>query len=831
MNTSRAFFTSNLFLFLVIAYTCGAAIPFFLQSAPQHQDILWSSCLALLLLGILPGLNSKIRLATCLVLFFFSGLLSTAVALKDQVQPHHIANLITEKTKTTVMGTIEEMVEFDGEKSRFTLKADEILLHSNDPKKRQVFQKTTGKIRLSIRRESSNTLKPGIKIMTIATLAPIRNYQTTGSFDYRLHMKEKGIFISGWIKTPQHIVTLQSGEKSLGDKISYAAENIRQHITIFLRNNLPEQTGALFQALLTGYRGNISPEVLEQFKVTGCFHLLAISGLHLGLLGGATVFLLTAAAKRSRWLLLNSHIPTLSLCLTFPLLLLYSFIAGMNTPVFRALIMASLAIYAVAARRQKHLLSIIAATAFIILLVSPLTIATPSFQLSFAAVLSVALLFPRIEKWSTDSLPEKKRLTKLTVSVVTISIAASLGTLPVLLFHFNRFSLLSPFMNLFIEPLLCFWALPAGLLAIPWIFIAPDIALFFLHVGQPALLLTQKILTTASHIPHASFSGITPNWLEICCYYSSLFLLFHTSLRKNSTRTPLFCLLVLLAASYSKEIWFFSANKPTKIHFIDIGQGNATFLQLPDRRNILIDGGGARSKHFNVGEGVIGPFLRKIRVWKIDTIILSHPDADHYNGVHYLLKHFNPEHLIINGQYSEQPDYQAILAYAEHNGIAQHVPQHNSITAESDHYELNCLGMNGLLEETNIWTTNDRSLVFQPQAGNFSFLLPGDISTKSERVLLNNSSLTSDVLLASHHGSNTSSSPSFIKSTAPRLIIVSAGYSHQGSHPHSQHTAAWKKQGIPFLSTANTGTITCITDGEQLKIKTFSKEKMVFKSR
>ena len=202
---------------------------------------------------------------------------------------------------------------------------------------------------------------------------------------------------------------------------------------------------------------SVPARIMEAFKENGCFHILSISGLHFSLLGFFCVGVFTFLLKRSTWLLLHNHVPTVALILTAPILLLYTFIAGFNIPAIRSLITALLVLYAVVLRRQQTLIHLIAAAALVVLAFNPLALFTPSFQLSFAAVLAINQIYPRLPLFISNVPASQNgkapwlQAGRFVQSMLYVSLAATAGTLPFLLYHFNRISLIGPVMNLFIE--------------------------------------------------------------------------------------------------------------------------------------------------------------------------------------------------------------------------------------------------------------------------------------------------------------------------------------------------------------------------------------------
>jgi len=515
--------------------------------------------------------------------------------------------------------------------------------------------------------------------------------------------------------------------------------------------------------------------------------------------------------------------------LTAPLLLFYTFIAGMNIPAFRSLVTALLVLFAVVLRRQRSLIHLIAATALLVLAVSPLALFTASFQLSFAAVLAINCIYPRlpmiIAKADVNATPNllTKGLWTLQ-SMLYVSLAATAGTLPFMLYHFNRFSLIGPVMNLIIEPLLCLWALPCGLLGIPLIWVAPDLAALIFKFGSAGIWLTVWLAEALAGFPYASLWAITPSFFEIAVFFVILFILLQE--QRTSRRLSLaFFLSIGLLGSFTFSLWDPRQGKELLVSFLDVGQGTSTLLQLPNGKNILIDGGGNQTERFNPGQSIIAPFLWRQRIWRINDLIITHPHKDHYNGLPFIYARFQPQRLFVNGDNGDEPAYLEFLETVR----TQKTPIIKAIAGDKLQQDqgllLECLGMNGLLDDTPVWPTNDRSIVLRLQFGERSFLFPADIGIESEKRLPQGEGrLRSDVLLAPHHGSLTSSSPEFIAAVSPALIVVSASMARQGILPAPIHLSDWRQAKILPLVTARQGTITCCTDGEKLQARIFTGE-------
>ncbi len=809
----------NILLPVTCAFIAGIAAGF----SPGAPIPAWP--LVLLLVGcalavLLLSLRSPFAaLLLCVPLFFLIGYLNTARQIQVPFSGDHIGALVTTRQRASLVGTLASMVEYDGTRSRIVLDVQEIQIPGKHTERRPV----RGKIRLTLRGRADE-LQPGQTLVILASIGPVTGFQTPGVFDYKTYLAARGIQVSGWIGDRREILQVRDLSRGPLERLRYLPQRLRQKIGSFLDQHLDRDIAGIYRALLIGSRNGVDNRVLEQFKATGTMHLLAISGLHMGLLGLMLGGLFSLLFRRSQWLLLHTHVPTLSLLATLPVLLGYAFIAGMNTPVLRALVMAAIVLWALLLRREHSMLHLVAAAALFVLALNPLALFTASFQLSFSAVTAMAVFLPRIME-SGRFQGEGRTWTQLLLdalrSAFFISIIASLGTLPFMLLHFHRFSTIGPLMNLLIEPLLCFWALPLGLAAIPFIFLAPDLAAGLLHVGGYAIEAGLLLTRWAAALPFAALWTITPQWLEIIAY-TLLLILWSCRFPPRLYRPLVAAGFVLLVLHFTHGLWSPDRPGPGRVSYLDVGQGTSTFLHLPDGSAVLIDGGGNRGSSINIGEQVIGPFLWKQRIWRLDTAMITHPHSDHFNGMDFILKHFQPRTLVINGDPRVEGKYSEILEQARRRGIEIVTGREGLIIGQGKDFAIKILGMNGLPVAENA-PVNDRSLVLKYRVGKLAFLFPADISTRSEAVLLGaKTDLKADVLLAAHHGSATSNSRAFITSVAPETIVVSAGRSGRRIYPAPHNLALWQQLGIRTLITRDQGTITCTSDGLDLDCSTFA---------
>ncbi len=794
-----------------------------------------------------------------LPLFFLLGGVHTTPFLQPPVNPQHIYNQLEERQEAVVTGTLLSAPEIGLEKSRLLLDAEHLQLKNHA-------LPVSGRIRLSMPGTPPPGIIPGDKVMARAKLSRPRSYGVPGAFDYQTFLTYQSIWANGWIYSPFLISEVHEIKKiPFYKKLPFFAEQIRQKIGNFLQTSLPPTTSSIYKAILIGDRSGISPEIIENYKTTGSIHLLAISGMHMGLIALTLGFIITWLLKRSERILLKWPVVKSAAIISLLPLAFYAFIAGLNTPVFRALIMLYIFIGALLFNRQWSILNNIAIAALILLALNPTELFTVSFQLSFTAVCAIAIIYPRLSDFlnldaistNNKSQPVKQSLSqktfKFALAGLTLSTAATLGTAPLLAFHFNRISLLSPITTLLIEPFLCLWSLIIGLVGcilLPF----PAIANPIFQIGSWGITVSNYITAALAKLPMASIWLATPTFSAIILYYITLITVF-SYLQKSqwpfSKKQPaqlkqvrpakkgitllIFSIITIsLVLHFQKE-----TNTPEQatISVLDVGQGLATVLEFPSGKTFIIDGGkshAGRTSNFNVGQDLIAPFLWKKRISNLDGIIISHPHADHYNGIKFLTKHFKPKVIWVNLAKTQNPslaEYNNLLTQAESLGIPIKIPTKDQVIFKEDNFSIQSIAnlhrghidkLEGSAARKRDAMGNNKSLVIKLVAGNRTILFPGDIEREAENVIIaDQTEIMADVLIAPHHGSITSSTNEFIKKVGGKQVIISAGANKWGKFPSMEVLENYYKAGYKILTTGKSGTISIETDGEDLQIKTF----------
>lgn len=774
-------------------------------------------------LAVLLAYKFRRPLFAALLLLLFFYLLGFTHCLNYLSPPgdgHHLANLAVDNQELCLTGSLIQKPVSRDNRQKITLEVDHVLYPGGSK-----LLPAEGRVLLTIPGNPPADLCPGERYLARAKLSEVRNFGTPGAFDYQGHLATQSIWVTGWVKNPALIRQIR-GPFSPGffTGIRCLPESLRGDLEKFLDRSLDQSRSGVYKALLIGERSGIAPRLLESYKQTGIIHLIAISGTHLGLLAYLCTIFYGFILSRSVRLMLSVNTRKIVLLLSGLTVIGYSAITGFQPPVVRSLIMTLIFLAAHLLDRQWCTFNNLAAAALVILIFQPLSLGTASFQLSFtaaAAIILTAQQFPAFLKSGADH-PLPARFGKRLLCGMMISTAASIATAPILLYHFNQVSLLSPVSTLLIAPLLCFWALPAGLLAIPFHSLLPQLSLMLVNLGSWGIALANFITALLAEIPGASLHATTPGFPEIIAFY--LLLLSLPGWKKG----PGYRAAAILAALLLAGIFVFAAVEEkfaprARVSFLDVGQGNAVILEFPAGGAVLLDGGGPFSERFNVGERIIAPFLWKQGISRLEQIAVSHPHADHYNGLPYLIRHFKPKILWINGESSTDPLYEEILQAAGRSGVEIRQPGEGEILYTMAGYSLRNLGSGDLPKnkpvknETNA-EINNRSLVLRLDGPNLSFLFPGDIEREREEMLLKNQpDLKAEVLLAPHHGHKNSGTRRFMDAVAPDYIIVSSDrkdFRRNGDELGKETSAV-------LLHTARHGTITFTMDAEKVAMSTY----------
>ncbi|MGB3224829.1 MAG: DNA internalization-related competence protein ComEC/Rec2 [Desulforhopalus sp.] len=824
MKHPASYFSEHLLLTTSLAFVSGIALsPFWgLSETGRVLFFVLLFSLLVLLIALHRLKKAKTVLVLLIPLVFGIGCYHGYVHQQMPADENHIYNRINTKKDVVLIGTMATMAEFDGRTSQVTIEAKSLRFKENVN-----LLPTTGKVLLRLKGPWPDEISPGDTLAIRTDLKRPDSYRTPGVFDYAQFLARKDIWITGFVRTPLFLHKVEES-RSLLHFLHYLPERLRTTIGKHIDASVSAETSGVYRAILIADRSQVTDQTLEAFKGSGTMHILAISGMHMAVIGTLLYVCIFWTLSRSEQLLLRFTLKKWAALLSLPVLIGYGLLAGMNTPVFRAVIMSSIVILAVCTNRQKSPGTLLAFAALLILAIDPLQLFTVSFQLSFSAIAGIFFLLPVLKKLlypADESLFPSSiniKILKWIAAGLLVSLVANLATAPIALYSFNRFSTVGPLANLIIEPLICLWSLAAGFLSIPFIFIEPEISAFLLQSGSLGL---DAAMRAATFFSSFSFSTIwlptPPVWL-VFLYFLSLIVFFFTCLKKNwwslvSLLTLSVCILYFIHPPTFNQR---GSTASLRISYLDVGQGSSTYIEFPSGFRVLIDGGGSSFTTTTVGERVIAPFLWKKGIQEIDAVIITHPDADHYNGLEFIIRHFSPRLLWVRDKEGHDSQFKRLIQLAEKQQVSVIIPEEGDLLFEGPQ-SLKCVANALDLEnEVNISRiSGNNGLVLKACGLQFCVLFPGDIGRNSEKALIDQGfDLNADVLLAPHHGSITSNSSQFLEAVSPDYLLVSAGRSTKGYFPHKGLAEECASRQISLFTTSAQGTLETIANGNGYQV-------------
>ncbi len=613
---------------------------------------------------------------------------------------------------------------------------------------------------------------------------------------------------------------------ALPERLLFAA---RRFLTIRARGLLPADDAALLEAQILGERGSLSIALKDAFTRTGASHLLATGGLQVGLL-----LLVLPVIWRQMGVPYRA-----SVLLTLTLVLAFSVFAGGRPSIDRAAFTASIALFGIFVQREPDWPTALAASAFCLLLFTPGDLFDVGFQLTFSVVVVMAALLPTVFSalqyyaftvWPGRKWSPVRRLFIVGTETASVAAAAQIGVAPMTAVWFHTLTPLAT-LNSMILLLPAFGAIAISIPAL-------------LVPAAPLVGALRSMLDTERHLAqvlaHPTWVVLSqrtpPVWLLTIVYSVILVAAILLSRarfkpsqeprRQNGRdcQRPAKVLLTFAALAVSIPICLQVANYlPTTysgrllVTFLDVGQGDASVIQLPDHRTILIDTGPINHETGDdAGRRVVLPFLRSQGIQRIDAIILTHPHSDHIGGAATLVNQIPVGQVLDNGQDTgtqEEQDYR--------NACNQrHVPDFAAHAGEqlNEGGRVNATIFAPTSAEVN-GTPNNASVVLRVVYGHTSFLFMGDAEAPEEQDLLASGyPLSSTVLKVGHHGSDTSTTSAFLRAVRPIAAVISVGLDNVYGHP-SPEVVIRLKASVPYVYRTDVdGAVQCLSNGSKVVI-------------
>lgn len=615
----------------------------------------------------------------------------------------------------------------------------------------------------------ADSLKVGDLVRLAGNLEQMPGARNPGDFDYGRFLALAGIRGFVVARDSCGVELLSKGrDATLNHMIARSRTAIYE---LFDQFHGPEEASYL-KGVVFGYRGELSAEVKHSFMETGTIHILAVSGSNVAVV--TLVFFSIVGFLR----IPHRYVTALTLLG----LIWYMVITGLSPSVTRATIMASVILLASVLGRKGDIYNSLAVAALIMLLWDPLTLYDVGFQLSFAAVLSIVVLYPKLDRvlqlahW--DMLKRWRVVPALQLGAV--SLAAQLGTLPFSAYTFGRISLIAIVANLVVVPLSGLNTL-LGFATIGASLLSSAVASWYAALNDVLVVLLLRFILWSAKLPMASVEVGGVGLVTALAYYSILIALFHL----NDRRVVHCSLLVLLIAcnvSLYRSI-LESGSPAMQMTVLDVGQGDAILLELPNRRRLLVDTG-PRNQAPAAAGGILGPWLRRNSITSLDAMVVTHPHDDHLGECTSLLDDFDVGCLIVPDTGSVPANLDTVIKQARSLNVPVNIAREGECLQFDPTTRIFVLGPSSdrLTDDPN-----DRSIILKIVHGRSSILLTGDASVivESRMAKFAGELLSSDALKIAHHGAVTSSGEEFLTKVRPSVAIISVGRKNKFKHPAS----------------------------------------------
>lgn len=856
MNPHRALFSQYPLVQIAVPFCLGVCAVEYGPRAPAVYLIAGVICSFAVSVALL---KSRLTLAAwaLLLAMFFAG---AVLALEEK---RSAKNHVTATQSVVLTGVLEAPPEYARDRVYLKLRVED------------AFNGSVFLLVPSPDEVRALDLDYGSRVRVTAKLTRTDNYRNPGVSPLSEYLERKGYIATGAIKGASAIVPL--GHAQVFPPLAWLY-GVRERLQREIDSRFNTETAGVLDAALLGNRYNLARSTSERFREGGTFHVLVISGLHISFIGGIVLLVLRRLTTRR---LLQFVIPIAFVwCYSLAVgaegsvvraALMFS-LAGLGAVLFRpatslnALGGATLLLLVHSPKEifdpsfQLTFLSVLAIVAIALPLLRKFAAIGgwyPSGDSAYPPNCSRELrafceaLFWRERAWRQEMLrsTHRYRLFKFSWAAVlerykvqwclryvfgaiVVSAAVQIVLLPQMIIYFHRLSLLSLVLNIVVSVLLAVLAAVAlaGLLvaqvstpfAAPLLKLAEAVNWLMVHSVDPFA----EAGVGSLRLPE--YSG----WLRpiYVLYYVPLLLLVIKLDRweplarsiKNSRVMPLglvqsLLILILVAHPLSAA----RADRRLHVDFLDVGQGDAALITMPDGTTLLVDGGGRprfRSESFerdarSIGESVVSEYLWWRGLDRVDYVLATHADTDHIDGLNDVVRNFAVNTALVGRTPPNDPEF---LKFSRSLRATHLQTVHAGDVIRFGEVELRVLWPPPGTE-----SNNDHSVVLKLQFRDRSILLTGDIEKKAEQAL-SGSELKADVVKVPHHGSRSSSTEAFVSATKPRLAIISVGQDSMFGHPHKEVVQRWRQIGAEVLTTGECGTLTVNTDGTDLSITCFS---------
>lgn len=593
---------------------------------------------------------------------------------------------------------------------------------------------------------------------------------------------------------------------------------VRNYISGVIDRNLSGESAHFLRGLLLGDRSRIDDDVRETFITAGVIHVLAVSGLHVGIM--TVIFFALFGFLRV------PRIP--KILLTIAGLIIFMFVTGAAPSVVRATIMASIILFGFILQRKSDIYNSLAVAALILLFYDTRELFKPSFQLSFAAVLSIVYLYPLFWNGVKQKFPalEDRWFARYFVQLFLVSLAAQIGTLPFTAYYFERVSLAAFGANLLVIPAV-FFVLSLGFASVLSGFVSPFLESIYGYTTEFLLSGILRFVDLVSQFPYASIEVFQFGMINGLIFYTVIAIVVHITRPRLFRRSLIGLMVVLNIYIIDYNITFNPENRQPHltITMLDVGQGDALFIEFPDGKTMLYDAG-PRTLTSDAGERIVVPYLKRHGIRFIDAVVISHMHADHYGGLEAVLHEVDVGVVYDTGQPASGAWYVSLQEKIERRNIPVKTLRAGDMIDGFENVRLYIVHPAPSFVQQpgdeRSWNLNNASIVLLIVYGDIRVLLTGDAEREAEfyMMYIYGDFLEANILKAGHHGSNTSSSVRFVDTVSPSKALISVGRMNRFNHPGDEVIHRFRDTGIATYRTDLHGAVTVRSCGREFWVET-----------
>ncbi len=660
-----------------------------------------------------------------------------------------------------VTGVVAEVKSESPQFSKFIFNMDKASI-------RQLSSQIPKKVMLSWY-QPKQEIQPRQQCNFVVRLKKIWGYSNPGGMDYEKNMFIAGIGAKGYVRSGQcHKLNLIESEQP----------SLRQQwITHFQQVAPRYQHSNLMQALTFGEREDIDQTQWQVLRETGTSHLLAISGLHLSAVSVVMFFLLNRLARCNAWVCERVPAQSIAAVSAMVIAIFYAYLAGFSLPTQRALIMVLVGLFAILLRRPVINIPVLSSALLLVLIINPLSVLNAGFWMSFLAVLFIFIVI--------NSTQGKSKLFR----IIAVQFYLGFALFPVSLLFFSQASIISPLVNLVAIPLVSFVLLPLLL-------VTQILFLFDLVMSDSMFIMLDQLfswlwwgLQQSAEFEYSSLE-FTPKILGVVAYEVGLFML----VQSKGLPARHLAWVLLVGLFFIKEPQLNQGQM--RLAVLDVGQGLALVVETKNY-SLIYDAGVRSPSGFNTGDVVVLPYLKSRAISKVDLAIISHNDNDHSGGMHSLIS----QGVITDLMVSNRPELYDF--------------ENTRLCRAGDEWRWDGVEFK-VLHPPKKWQSNDnnRSCVLQINHTTGSIILTGDIEKTAEEWLISQYGdyLSSDIIIAPHHGSKSSSNYRFVDLVRPQTVVFSAGYRNRYGFPHATITQRYEEMGAQLVDTVRQGAVIFLFD-------------------